>query len=48
MSNTEAINDNSASNTTETVGRINVTEVFEVYYKFNKIICSTIKVKQEI
>lgn len=48
MSNTDVENDTSASNTTETVGRINLTEVFEIYYKFNKIICSTIKGKQAI
>jgi hypothetical protein len=48
MSNNEVTNDTSASNTTETVGRINVTEVFEVYYKFNRIICSTIKGRQAI
>jgi hypothetical protein len=48
MSNTEVTNDTSASNTTETVGRINVTEVFEMYYKFKRIICSTINGKQAI
>lgn len=48
MSNTDVENDTSASNTTETVSRINVTEVFEIYYKLNKIICSTIKGKQAI
>jgi len=42
MSNNDIANYSSKSNSTETVDRINVTAVFEVYYKFNKIICSAI------